>query len=130
MRARIGAGAGGLPATGSSHTTTPEKSCFLRTEASLESRNSILPVTSAARAGVSQAVASNISAPLKQIGNRQVIVRENASSGIQVSGSNLRSFEAGQDIGAEAIDHISGVRLILGDAALHQFVVAIVLLAA
>src|SRR6185437_15641502 len=127
IRACAGDGRGARPPAGSSHTTTPEKSIFLRTAASLESRSSIWPETEAARQGPASKSAT---ANLKQVCDRQVIVREDPCPGVQERGPRLRSLDARQYVRSEAIHEIASVGLILGDAARLQIAIAIVFLAA
>src|SRR5689334_19246177 len=117
--------------TGSSHTTTPEKSMCLRTAASSESRNSTRPDTDpAAIFSAASRTRNKLEYRLEKIRECQVIVWIDPGSRSQVSGAYLRRFKAGQDVRAQAIHDVCAVALILRDPARTEIAVPVVLLPA
>src|SRR5271170_2291645 len=88
----------GLGPSGSNHTTTPEKSIFLRTDASRESRSSTLPATLAAAEGRAIRIAR-----LKQVCDREIIVWKDPRPRTQVCGACLRGFESRHDVGPQPV---------------------------
>src|SRR6476661_3862104 len=110
-----GRGSVGGPFTGSSHTTTPEKSLLL------ESVSDTFPPTVPAKAGRTR---------LKLISQREIIVIVQPPRGAYIVGSNLHRLESEDDVRRNAIQRIAGISEILSDPIRTQVAVAIVVLAA
>ena len=103
----------GDPVTGSSHTTTPEKSMCLRTAASCESRSSTRPETDPAARFVAPARPNSRLEKLKKVRERQVIVRIDQRARSQIRGAHLRRFKTCQYVRAQAIHDVRAIALVL-----------------
>src|SRR5258706_11946093 len=99
MAARASTGNGGGAVAGSSHTITPEKSFFLLTVESFESRRATLPLTDAAARGIpaaSRNTTNDVAAVDMSDVDRTDVARALAcSSGIRAAGSEYAGTNAG-----------------------------------
>src|SRR6185312_15367147 len=95
--ASSGAAEAAGPDTGSSHTTTPEKSMCLRTAASCESRSSTRPDTEPAISGLKPARLTN-SRLLEKVRKSEVIMRIHHCARSQIGGAHLGGFKTCQYI--------------------------------
>src|SRR5688572_1881247 len=113
---------GVVPPTGSSQTTTPEKSFRPRTAGSRESERETVPLTVAACA--------NASARLKLISQRKVIMVVPSQPGSQICRADLHPFQPDKNIRRDPVLRIAGISEILADASCPQVAIPVVMLTA
>src|SRR5579871_4637173 len=112
---------------GSSQTTTPEESLCRRTMASRDSTSATDPRTIA---GVAVSGREPSSSALKKIRDAQVIVVVQRMAGTEEVGMLLFTLEAENDVGRDAVHHVTAEGLIFGHVAHAEINASILLLAA